>query len=763
MTLSALTPSGSGITRHSRAALCASVLALALLPALARGQNHDPILGFTPASADNERMLEASFAKNLDKDEMRAWLKRLSAKPHAIGSPYQKENAEFILGLYKSWGVDAHIEEYQVLFPTPKERRLEMIAPEKFTAKIFEPRLKEDSTSGVTEDQLPPYNAYSPDGDVTGELVYVNYGVPADYEILEANGVDVKGKIVIARYGGAWRGIKPKVAAEHGAIGCLIYSDPKDDGYAQGDVYPKGAWRNENGVQRGSIADMPIYPGDPLTPGYGSVPGAKRLEIKDAATIAKIPTMPISYSDALPLLRNLGGPVAPDAWRGALPITYHLGGGPAKVHLKLAFNWDTVTARDVIATFPGSDRADEWIMRGNHCDGWVTGADDPLSGQVSLLEEAKSLAMLMKTGWKPKRTIVYCTWDGEEPGLLGSTEYVETHEDELKRLGAVYLNTDSSSRGFFGAGGSQSLEKFITQLARDIKDPETGMSVLDRDRTRALVGGEGDAKKAAQSHADMPLEPLGSGSDFSPFLQHAGIASLDMGYGGEGGGGSYHSVYDSFDHYTRFIEPTFDYERTLALTVGTGILRLADADVLPLEFDALVGYIGKYADEIMHQADEMRTQTEERNKYITDGTLNATLDPTKPHVLPKPKDAVPYLNFAPLQNARVRLAASLKAYDAVAGRATSLDPARQAELDGLLIQTERALLTPEGLPGRPWYRHQIYAPGMYTGYGVKTLPAVREAVEQRKWAEAEAQVPVVAGVVNRLADALDQATRVLGR
>jgi N-acetylated-alpha-linked acidic dipeptidase len=708
-------------------------------------------------------MLEASFAKNLDKDEMRAWLKRLSAKPHAIGSPYQKENAEFILGLYKSWGVDAHIEEYQVLFPTPKERRLEMIAPEKFTAKIFEPRLKEDSTSGVTEDQLPPYNAYSPDGDVTGELVYVNYGVPADYEILEANGVDVKGKIVIARYGGAWRGIKPKVAAEHGAIGCLIYSDPKDDGYAQGDVYPKGAWRNENGVQRGSIADMPIYPGDPLTPGYGSVPGAKRLEIKDAATIAKIPTMPISYSDALPLLRNLGGPVAPDAWRGALPITYHLGGGPAKVHLKLAFNWDTVTARDVIATFPGSDRADEWIMRGNHCDGWVTGADDPLSGQVSLLEEAKSLAMLMKTGWKPKRTIVYCTWDGEEPGLLGSTEYVETHEDELKRLGAVYLNTDSSSRGFFGAGGSQSLEKFITQLARDIKDPETGMSVLDRDRTRALVGGEGDAKKAAQSHADMPLEPLGSGSDFSPFLQHAGIASLDMGYGGEGGGGSYHSVYDSFDHYTRFIEPTFDYERTLALTVGTGILRLADADVLPLEFDALVGYIGKYADEIMHQADEMRTQTEERNKYITDGTLNATLDPTKPHVLPKPKDAVPYLNFAPLQNARVRLAASLKAYDAVAGRATSLDPARQAELDGLLIQTERALLTPEGLPGRPWYRHQIYAPGMYTGYGVKTLPAVREAVEQRKWAEAEAQVPVVAGVVNRLADALDQATRVLGR
>lgn len=736
---------------------------LLFLAAIALRQSHDSpaLLGFTSATAEVERRTEADFAKNVDKEEMRTWLKRLSAKPHQIGSKYQKENAEFILGLYKSWGVDAHIEEFDVLFPTPKERVLELVEPVKYVAKISEPKLKEDNTSGETEEQLPTYNAYSPDGDVTGELVYVNYGVPADYEQLAANGVDVKGKIVIARYGGSWRGIKPKVAAEHGAIGCLIYSDPKDDGYFQGDVYPKGAYRNENGVQRGSIADMPIYPGDPLTPGYGSVPGAKRLAIKDAQTIAKIPTMPISYGDALPLLRNMGGPVAPAEWRGALPVTYHLGSGPAKVHLKLSFNWNTVTARDVIATIPGSERPDEWIMRGNHCDGWVTGADDPLSGQVALLEEAKSLAMMVKTGWRPKRTIVYCSWDGEEPGLLGSTEFVETHEQELSKKAAVYLNSDSSGRGFFGAGGSQSLEKFVTQVARDIKDPETGLSVLDRDRARALVGTDVEAKKIAESKGNLPLGPLGSGSDYSSFLQHVGIASLDFGYGGEGGGGSYHSVYDSFDYYTRFIEPTFEYEKTLALTVGTTILRLADADVLPFDFDPLASYITKYSDEIIKLSDDMRVQTAEQNKLLNDGTLAATLDPTKPHILPKAKEPVPFINFAPLLNARARLSTSLKAFDAVAGHSLQLAPDQQAELDRVLAGTERTLLADAGLPRRPWYRHQIYAPGFYTGYGVKTIPAIREAVEQRNWAEAEAQIPIVAGVITKLADQLDKATKLL--
>ena len=389
------------------------------------------LMGFTAEGSVRQREVESRFDSALKAENLRTWLKRLSARPHHVGSAYDKDNAEFIAGLLKSWGYDTTIEQFQVLFPTPKSRLVEMTAPEKFTLKLNEPPLKEDATSGQQDEQLPSYNAYSIDGDVTGPLVYVNYGVPADYDELEKRGISVKGKIAIARYGGSWRGIKPKVAAEHGAIGCIIYSDPRNDGFYQGDVYPKGAWRNENGVQRGSVMDMPSYPGDPLTPGVGATTSAKRLDIKDAKTLTKIPVLPISYSDALPLLKNMDGAVVPDAWRGALPTTYHYGGGSPTVHMKLAFNWDTKTLYDVIAKMKGSELPDEWIMRGNHHDAWVNGADDPLSGQVAMLEEARAISELAKTGWKPKRTIVYCAWDGEEEGLLGSTEFSETHADEL--------------------------------------------------------------------------------------------------------------------------------------------------------------------------------------------------------------------------------------------------------------------------------------------------------------------------------------------
>src|SRR6202035_2191472 len=323
-----------------------------------------PLAGFSPAHASEERSLEARFVASLRRDDLRDWLKRLSARPHHLGSAYDKENAEFIAGLFRSWGFDTRIEEFQVLFPTPKTRLLEMVAPHRFTATLAEPALPEDATSNQTGEQLPTYNAYSIDGDVTGDLVYVNYGVPKDYEALDRKGIDVKGKIVLARYGGSWRGIKPKVAAEHGAIGCIIYSDPRDDGYFEGDVYPRGPYRNDHGVQRGSVADMPLYPGDPLTPGVGATPEAKRLDIKRAPTLTKIPVLPISYADATPLLQALGGPRAPEAFRGALPLTYHLGPGPARVHLKVAFNWGMVPARDVIARLPGAERPDEWIVRG---------------------------------------------------------------------------------------------------------------------------------------------------------------------------------------------------------------------------------------------------------------------------------------------------------------------------------------------------------------------------------------------------------------
>jgi N-acetylated-alpha-linked acidic dipeptidase len=722
-----------------------------------------PLLGFSAARAGEERALETRFVAALVRDDLKPWLKRLSARPHPVGSAYGKENAEFLAGLFRSWGYDTRIEEFRVLFPTPKSRLLELVAPTHFTARLAEPPLSEDATSGQTAEQLPTYNAYSVDGDVTGDLVYVNYGVPKDYEELESQGIDVKGKIVLARYGGSWRGIKPKVAAEHGAIGCIIYSDPRDDGYFQGDVYPKGSYRNENGVQRGSVADMPLYPGDPLTPGVGATADAQRLDRKSAPTLTKIPVLPISYADARPLLAALSGPMAPASWRGALPLPYHLGPGPARVHLKLAFNWDLVPARDVIARLPGSERPDEWVVRGNHHDGWVNGAEDPLSGLVSLLAEAKAVGSLVKGGWRPRRTIVYAAWDGEEPGLLGSTEWAEAHAAELQQKAVVYINTDSNGRGFLQVGGSHILERFVNQVARDVKDPERGMSVLERDRAARVVKGDAEMRQEARGRADLRISALGSGSDFSVFLQHLGIPSLNVGYGGEGGGGSYHSIYDSFDYFTRFIDPTFQYGVTLAETDGRAVLRLANADVLPYEFTDFADTIGTYVKEVERLADTLRRETEETNRELEEGHLVAAADPTETFVPPRPKEPVPHLNFAPLENALSTLEKSAKGYErAAAGAADkSLPEAAQRELDQALIGVERALLRPEGLPRRAWYRHAIYAPGFYTGYGVKTLPGVREALEQRSWPEAGEQVAVIARALEAAAAAIDRATAVL--
>ncbi|HLX08736.1 MAG TPA: M28 family peptidase, partial [Thermoanaerobaculia bacterium] len=510
-----------------------------------------PLLGFSPAHAAEERALEARFDAALRREELAPWLKRLSARPHHLGSPYDKDNADFIAGLYRSWGYDTRIEEFRVLYATPKERHLEMTAPRAFTASLTEPAIPEDKTSGQTSEQLPPFNVYSIDGDVTGELVYVNYGVPKDYEELERRGVDVKGKIAIARYGGSWRGIKPKVAAEHGAVGCIIYSDPHEDGYFRGDVYPRGGYRNDRAAQRGSVADMPLYSGDPLTPGVGASPDAKTFDLKDAKTLTRIPVLPISYADAEPLLQALAGPMAPEGWRGALPMPYHLGPGPARVHLRLQFDWKLVPAYDVIARLPGSEHPDEWILRGNHHDAWVNGATDPLSGQVALLEEAHAVSTLVKSGWRPKRTIIYAAWDGEEPGLLGSTEWAETHGAELQEKAVLYLNSDSNGRGFLEAGGSHTLEKLMEQVAQDVVDPEKHITVGARRRAAELVDGTPEERKEAKT-GELRLSALGSGSDYTPFLQHLGIASLNLGFGGEGQYGQYHSIYDSYDHFMRF-------------------------------------------------------------------------------------------------------------------------------------------------------------------------------------------------------------------
>jgi N-acetylated-alpha-linked acidic dipeptidase len=735
---------------HRKLALVLFLLAVAAAPA----DDTKPIFGFTPANAAKEHALEAQFDSHLNRDDMRAWMKRLSARPHHLGSAYDHDNALFLESLFKSWGYDTYIEQFDVLFPTPKTRLVELVAPEKYTAKLAEAPLPQDATSGQTAEQLPVYNAYSVDGDVTGDLVYVNYGIPADYEQLERRGVDVKGKIVIARYGGSWRGIKPKVAAEHGAIGCIIYSDPRDDGYFQGDIYPKGAYRNDTGAQRGSVMDMPVHPGDPLTPGIGATKSAKRLDIKDVDVLTKIPVLPISYGDALPLLRALEGPVAPPDWRGALPITYHLGAGPARVHIKLAFNWNIVPAYDVVARLSGSERGEQWIMRGNHHDAWVNGASDPISGLVAELSEARAIGELAKTGWKPKRTIIYFAWDGEEEGLLGSTEWAEEHAAELRQHGVVYINTDSNGRGFFDAGGSHTLERLTTQAARDVVDPERNVSVLERMRAHelALINSP-EERKAYRERELIRLEALGSGSDYTTFLQHVGVAAMNVGFSGEGGGGSYHSIYDSFDHYTRFGDPTFDYGVALAKTDGRMVLRLANADVLPFEFTTFADTVSRYAEELSKLADTTRRDIDERNRMIRDNVYTIAADPTKTYVAPKLETPAPYLNFAPLQNAVARLQRAARDY----AHAAPGVPSNAAELDGVLMHVEQLLTRDEGLPRRPWFRHQIYAPGFYTGYGVKTLPGVREAIEQKNWTEASQQIEIVAKVIDGYAAEVERA------
>lgn len=708
------------------------------------------IIGFNAGSATRQITTEQQFDASLSADRIGQTIKELSAFPHNVGSPGSKAVAEKILQKYKSYGLNAHIETYYVLFPTPKTRVLEMTGPTRYTALLKEPALPEDATSGQAN-QLPTYNAWSADGDVSGQLVFVNYGLPDDYEKLAAMGIDVKGKIVIAKYGRSWRGIKPKVAYEHGAIGCIIYSDPKDDGYSAGDVYPKGAYKNEYGVQRGSVMDMVIYPGDPLTPGVGATKDAKRLDRKDATTILKIPVLPISYHDAQPLLASLDGPVAKGDWGGSLPITYHIGPGKTIVHLKLEFNWNIVPAYDVIAMVKGSEYPDEWVMRGNHHDAWVNGAGDPLSGQAAMLDEAKAVGDLLKTGWKPKRSIVYCSWDGEEPGLLGSTEFAEGHDKELQKKAVVYINSDGNGRGFLSEGGSQALENFMDEIAQNVTDPQTNVSVFDRAKSTELVGApSAKDKKELWERKGRRMESLGSGSDFSAFLQHLGVPTLDLAFGGEDGGGEYHSVYDSYDDYSRFKDPGFKYGVALAQTAGHAVLRMADADVLPFDFRNLYATIDRFTTELVDLNKSMQESTAIENQMIKANEYSLAADPTEHKISPPEKAEVPTLDFKALKTALDSLKKNTDRFAEKLNGAQQTD-AGHDKLNKSIYQAEQQLLSAEGLPRRPWYKHTIYAPGFYTGYGVKTLPGIREAMEQRNWTEAQQQIGVVAAAVDRLA------------
>jgi N-acetylated-alpha-linked acidic dipeptidase len=741
--------------RHLRAF---AVLSSLLVGASAQQQPAaGPLIGFSPRSAKLEQDWEQRFRAIPDAKRVHANMKQLAAHPHNVGSADQRKNAEWMVARYKEWGWDAHIEQFDVLYPTPKTRVLEMVGPTHFTAKMDEPPLPGDPYTKEKSTQLPGFNIYSADGDVTGPLVYANYGMLDDYDELERNGISVKGAIVITRYGGGWRGLKPKLAYEHGAIGCIIYSDPAEDGYVQGDVLPKGPMRPPGGIQRGSVADTTLYAGDPLTPGIGSVPGAKRLEISEAKSLMKIPVLPIGYGDAQPMLEALEGRVVPPTWRGGLPLTYHFGPGPAKVHLKLAFNWEQKPVLDVVATMKGAEEPDVWIVRGNHYDGWVNGANDPISGQAALLEEARALGELSKQGWKPKRTLIYTAWDGEEPGLLGSTEWAETHAEELSKHAALYLNTDETGRGFLGAGGSHSFEQLVNDVAKVVIDPETKVSVWKRQQAAALLqGGRRENSDEFLNRETLPLEAIGSGSDFSAFLDHLGIASLNLGFGGEDRSGTYHSAYDTPWFEEKFGDKGAVYGPVLAQMAGTVVMRVADADVLPYDFTILTTTVKGYDAELKALVKTLQSDAALRKRNLDLGLYALTDDPQNSVRAPGLLNAPPDLDFSALDRSIAALGAAAAQYHAAAAKIPMLSPEKRKTLNAELALAERRLTSDEGLPGRPWIRHLLYAPGTYTGYGAKTIPGVREALEQGRYEEAQGQLAVVAKAIANEAAFIDE-------
>lgn len=705
-------------------------LVVATFALLASGLPHAqvrPIRGFPDDAVAAQRQREEQYRKIPDAAKLKEYMEAMAGDSHVAGQPSSKRVADYALAKFKSFGLDARIEEFEAMMPWPIETTVEVVGPEKYTLRVKEPVLPEDPDSG---DQTPLYNAYSGDGDVTGEVIYVNYGMPADYERLKELGVDVKGKIVIARYGAGWRGIKPKVAYEHGAIGCLIYSDPRDDGYYPGDVYPAGPYRPEFGAQRGSVMDMPVHAGDPLTPGWGSEAGGRKLRMEEAQTILKIPVLPISYGDALPILRQLKGKVVPNEWKGALPITYHVGPGPARVHMNLKFEWKNRPLYNVVVRIPGATRPDEWVIFGNHHDAWVMGADDPISGASALMETARGLGEMLKTGWRPSRTIVLALWDGEEWGLLGSTEWAEKHGAELKQKAAIYINTDGTGKGWLNTGGSHSLQQLMGEVAKEVMDPRTGKPVFDEARRRAILGEAEADRKAAEADPSLRLSPLGSGSDFTPFLQHLTTSVLNVGFGGESPGGVYHSAYDTVKWYQTYSDGDYTYGRTLSQLTGTLIMRLADAPVLPFQFTDTADTLMRYVVEL-----EKLAESKKDSKVDMKPVRNA------------------------VESLRAAAQAFEKAYASVPRSNTQALMARQElrQLNSLLLTSEQKLGNREGLPRRDWFKHQIYAPGFYTGYGVKTMPQIREGLEENRFTEAQGGVRTVSAAINALAAQVNDA------
>ncbi len=682
--------------------------------------------GFSSAGSVAERRWEEQFRAVPAADSARAHLRRLTAEPHVAGTKEDYATAIYVRDQMKSYGLAAEIKEYQVLLPYPKNPTIvELLAPRRQRLALKEAVVAEDSTSG-TPKIIPLYNGYSASGDVSAPLVYVNYGLPPDYDALKKAGVDVKGKIAISRYGNSFRGVKAKVAEDHGAVGLFIYSDPADDGYAQGDVYPKGPWRPLSSAQRGSVQYLFMYPGDPLTPGTPAIKGTPRLKMEEAKNLTHIPVQPLSYGDARILLEPLRGPVRPRGFQGGLPFAYHVGGtNDVRVRLKTDMDFQMRTIWDVIARIDGVVEKDRWVILGNHRDAWVFGAVDPNSGTTAMLEAGRAFGQLLKQGWKPRRSILLCSWDAEEQGLIGSTEWAEENAVELKEKAVAYLNVDVAVSGpNFGTSAVPSLWKLIRGATREVKDPKTGQSIYQQWQVRAR---EQRPEAEKDSRQEAVIGALGSGSDFTPFLQHLGIPAADMGFGGDYG--VYHSAYDSFHWMEKFGDPTFAYHVAAAQLWGTVALRLADAEGIPLDYNDYAAQIRDYFNESLKVA-----KRRDLDSSFDEKAMDSALKEFAAEAWRVQRD---------------RLRAIEDNSDSNTNTA-----ARLRKINDALIAVERALTDERGLTGRPWFKHQIYAPGVFTGYAAQPLTDFSQALDDRNSSSTKEALERIVAALRRATETL---------
>jgi N-acetylated-alpha-linked acidic dipeptidase len=708
--------------------------------------------GFLPADFGREEEFESLFRQELPADQAREDLRVLTSEPHIAGTPADYRTAEYVFNQFKAAGLDAEIVTYDVLLAYPRQVKVDLVAPvhrrgptpevahRSPSAGLPSTSLRDGERSrtvrafgmDVSDLQvLLPYNAYSPSGDISAEVVYANYGMPEDYDLLKKAGIDVKGKIVLVRYGRCFRGVKVSVAEERGARGLLVYSDPADDGYRLGDTYPRGPWRPPTAVQRGSILSLSDYPGDPLTPGVAATKGARRIPI-EKTHLPRIPTSPLSYEDAEPILAHMAGPVAPADWQGALPLNYRLGPGPSRVHLKLSMDFRVRPIWDVMAHIPGAEYPEEWVILGNHRDAWVYGAADPASGTVPLLAAARGFGQLLQKGWRPKRTIFLASWDAEEFGLIGSTEWTEQHAAELAQNAVAYVNVDIGVSGaHFNTAGVPSLSRLLREVAAEVTDPGSGRPLVavwseESGITKKVTTAGADAIPPTQL-VDPPnayVRELGSGSDYTPFFEHLGVPSLNFGF--EGPYGVYHSEFDNFDWMTNFGDPSFRYSVTTAQILGTLAMRLGDSDLLPFDYEEYGEAIQSY-----FRGLDSELRRERRESMLPMG------------------DA--------LQAAKQFTETAARVNQTIESAENGESGLREPEkLNRALMEVERDFLTPQGLPGRTWFRHVFFAPGMYTGYSPVLVPGVREAMEREDWPLAARELGLVIRAIERANASLEQ-------